>query len=217
MCGAGIRPYGLVPVAGYILLGGKCGSCKARISVRYPLIELACAALGVAAIWLYGVTAAAGVAFLIWALLLAVAVIDAEHMIIPDGLVAALLALALAWAVIGFDGWGFAGLGALNRLAGFAVISVPMFILVLLVDGAFGGGDIKLIAVCGIVLGFRLTLVAAFIAVLLGGGRGIYLKYIKKADVKGVHMPFGPYLCAGVFTAMVCGDTILDWYLGFLG
>ena len=93
-------------------------------------------------------------------------------------------------------------------------VALPMLLLSLFIPGAFGGGDIKLMAVCGFLLGWQLTLIAFFIALLLGGGIAIYLLLSGKRN-RGEHMVFGPALCIGVALSLYFGKEILDYYLGF--
>jgi len=147
---------------------------------------------------------------LVWAaavcgLLLAVTVADFRTMEIPNWLIIALIPCA---AYAAFDGrpiW--------HRILGLFIVSVPMLILTLIIDSAFGGGDIKLIAVCGFMLGYSRTLLAMFIALLLGGLVAIVLLLGGRRG----HIPFGPYICAGVIAAMFAGDIIIAWYFRAFG
>jgi len=84
--------------------------------------------------------------------------------------------------------------------------------LTLAIPGAFGGGDIKLMAVCGFILGWQLALLAFFIALLIGGSIAVFLLASGKRK-RGQHMVFGPAICAGTVTALFFGKEILDWYL----
>ena len=92
---------------------------------------------------------------------------------------------------------------------------VPMFLLCLVIDGAFGGGDIKLMAAAGLFLGWQNTLLAMFFGIVFGGIYGIYLLAAKKAGKKD-HFAFGPFLCAGIVIAMLFGGPVLEWYCAFL-
>lgn len=106
-------------------------------------------------------------------------------------------------------------LGIKSRLIGCVIVSVPMLLLALIVPGGFGGGDIKLMFGAGFFLGAKLTVVAAFIGILLGGGFGALLLAQKKANRKS-QFAFGPFLCIGIAIAMFFGETIADWYMGLL-
>lgn len=142
-------------------------------------------------------------------ILLAISVHDFNTREIPDRLVIALIPLAgLAFFIQPH-------ISLMSRGIGFLTVSLPMLVLALVINGAFGGGDIKLMAVCGFLLGWQNTLVAFFIALMLAGCWIIYLA-IKGRAKKGQHIAFGPALCTGVFTALLVGSEIVDWYIGFL-
>lgn len=127
---------------------------------------------------------------------------------IPDLLTITLIPFAILSA--------FDGLPVTDRIIGFFAISVPMLGLSMIIDSAFGGGDIKLIAVCGFMLGWRNVLLAIFIAIVLGGIVAVALLVTRNKE-KGAHMPFGPYICIGVFVSMLFGDNIIPWYLSLYG
>ena len=96
------------------------------------------------------------------------------------------------------------GISLLARLAGALCVSVPMLVLAVLIPGAFGGGDIKLMAACGLFLGWKITLVSTALAILFGGIYGCYLLAAKKADRKA-HFAFGPFLCIGMAIGLLYG------------
>jgi len=144
------------------------------------------------------------------AILLAVAYIDFRTSEIPDILNIALVPLSVLAIWIQPD------VSLLSRGVGFFAVSLPMLLLALVISGAFGGGDIKLMAVCGFLLGWQNTVLAFFIALLLGGSYAIHLMLTRKRE-RDQHMVFGPALCAGVFVALLYGNTIISWYIGLLG
>ena len=102
-----------------------------------------------------------------------------------------------------------------ERILGMFAVSVPMACLLFFVPGSFGGGDIKLMAVCGLLLGGPRIIAAAFLSVVSGGGYAIWLLASHKAG-RGSHFAFGPFLAAGVVLSLLYGDKLLAWYLGFL-
>lgn len=208
-CRAPIRGGDMVPVLSWFVLRGRCRACGAPISPRYPAVE---AAGGALALWCWLALpwqpGRALCAFAAAALLLAVALIDHDTMEIPNGLVLALAVPALAATLL----WPQPGLA--QRAAGALCVSLPLLVLALF--GGVGGGDVKLMAVCGWMLGWQSCLVAAFLALLLGGARAVWLLAVKKAGRKA-RMPFGPALCAGVFLALLYGRPLLAWYLGLCG
>ena len=141
-------------------------------------------------------------------ILLSVSLIDTETQTIPDRLNLALAVCGAVSVLLSPADW-------LPHIIGALCVSVPMFLLCLVIDGAFGGGDIKLMAGAGFFLGARLTVVAAFLGILLGGGFGALLLAAKKADRK-TRFAFGPFLCIGIAAAMFFGERLADWYIGLL-
>lgn len=207
-CQAPIKGYHNVPLFSYLWLRGKCADCGAPISLRYPLVELFTGLLAILIFAVYGFSFAWLVVFLAGAILICITMIDFDTMTIPNGLVLALMAPALLSFFV------FPELGLLSRVIGIFVISLPMLALALFIPDAFGGGDIKLMAVAGFMLGWGDTLLAAFIGILLGGAVAVYL-LLKKTTAK--HMAFGPYLCIGIMTALLFGDIIIRSYLNLFG
>ena len=210
-CGARVKPYDLIPLISYIILAGKCRSCKAKISLKYPFVELI-TGLGFALLYLFPDLRAMIVFYAaLYAALVTLSFIDFEHKIIPDGIVIFLLAAGVLYNAASF---------ALNQdlfalippVAGFFAASVPMYILALIYKGGMGGGDIKLMAVCGLFLGWSKILLALFIAaavacifVLIGS-----LFKIRKQERSVV---FGPFLSVGIMAALIYGDSLIGWYL----
>lgn len=206
-CERTLRWTELVPVFSYLFLRGRCKTCRARISPRYPAVEALCAALAVACLLRFGPDWRALVAFGVCAVLLAIALIDHDTMEIPDALVIALVPFAVG-AI-----WLWPEVTLLPRGIGLVTISVPMLVLALVIEGAFGGGDIKLMAVCGVLLGWQGVLLAFLLALVPAGSAAIVLLATKKKERKA-QIAFGPYLCAGVAVSLFYGGDIIHWYLG---
>lgn len=205
-CQAPIKPYDLIPILSFFILGGKCRNCKNPISWRYPLIE---SITGITFVWVYlvfGFTYQTIIGILLTSILIIVTVIDFDTMEILDRFQILLFLLALINLFI-------SPLPLLEHLIGFFIISIPFFILAY-ITGGIGGGDIKLIAMAGLLLGYKATLVAFFIASILGGFVAIYLLATKQKERKSL-IAFGPYLCLGVFLAYMYGNQIFSWYINF--
>ena len=213
-CGATIEARDNVPVLSYVLLRGRCRSCGARISLRYPLLELATAALFAGASLRFHAPYTAAVVALLFMVLETMAVIDIEHQIVPNRILyPSLVAFAVLVAVgvaIGDDmGLVRAGLGFLAFGGGLLVVAV-------ISPGGMGMGDVKLAALIGLVLGalgLRYVAVAAALAILAGGLGGIALMVFAGASRKA-KIPFGPYLAAGAVAAAFLAPTIASWYTG---
>ena len=132
-----------------------------------------------------------------------VTLIDISTMEIEDGCHIAILIIALI-SLFTMPETGFVA-----RLIGAFCISVPLLLITVLVPGSFGGGDIKLMAACGLFLGWKLALVSAFLAFLLGSAYGIYLLAAKKADRK-TRFAFGPFLCVGMEIGLLWGQKLIQ-------
>ena len=147
--------------------------------------------------------------FSLLTLLLIIAQIDQQTMEIPNGLVIACIVPAVM-AVFAFP-----DVTLTERLIGFFSVSLPLFAITLAVPGAFGGGDIKLMAVIGFFLGWKMSLTAFMLAVFSGGIYGIGLLLSKKKGAKE-HFAFGPFLCAGTALTLFVGEWLLSWYLSII-
>lgn len=139
-------------------------------------------------------------------LLLMIAWYDQRTMTIPNGLVIACM-IPDVLAVFAFPEVTIS-----SRLIGILSVGLPLLLITLLVPGAFGGGDIKLMAVLGFFLGWKLCLMAFALAILAGGFYGIVFLILKKKSGKA-HFAFGPFLCAGTVVALFAGDQLLSWCL----
>lgn len=210
-CGAELKWYHNIPVFSYVFLRGRCAFCKEKISPRYPLVELLNAGLWVANYFVFGLSWN----LLIWdvavSALVAMAFVDIDT---KEILYTFMIVIALCGAASIFVPqevpvvWW-------ERLLGMAVVSVPMLILAL-ITGGMGGGDVKLYVAIGLLLGWKLTLVSALIAIVLGGIGAVLLIVLKKAK-KGSEMPFGPYIALGVILAGYFGNDLIAWYLSAMG
>ena len=199
-----------VPVLGWVLLKGRCRSCGARISLRYPILELTTALVIAGAFIVYDDVWVAVAIAALTGLMPCIAVIDIEHRIIPNRITyPALVAFAVYLPVA----WAFGAPLALGSAAiGFAAYGGGLFI-VALVSGGMGMGDVKLAALIGGVLGaIGLGLVAvAVAAAIVIGAVGAVVALARGAGRKGT-LPFGPALAGGAVIAAFWGQAIADWY-----
>ena len=212
-CSYDLGTADLIPIFSYLFLRGKCRYCSGRIRVRDTLTEAAggAAALFYAIYYGYygGDYVKAMLIFAFTGVLTVVALMDIDTMEIADGCSAAIAVLAVAGMFLMRE------ITIGQRLIGMLCISVPMLILAIVIPGAFGGGDIKLMAAGGLFLGWRSVLVSAVLGILLGGAYGIYLLASKKNGGKE-QFAFGPFLCAGMILGLLGGNHMINWYLGIL-
>lgn len=202
-CSAPIKPCDLVPILSFLVLKGKCRNCKSKISFRYPIIEFLTGLLFLGVFLIYGYTFTTLIGFVFSAVLIVIAMIDLDTMEIPDIFHFIILGLAIITILI-FKG------NLLDHLIGGLIISLPFFLIAYLTQG-LGGGDIKLVAVSGLLLGIQPVVVGSLIGIILGGIFASFLLITKKKGAKAM-MPFGPFLCIGLYISFLFGPSIFQWY-----
>lgn len=221
-CGAAIRAVDNVPVVSYLLLGGRCRSCRARISWRYPLLEAATSALFLASFLRFGVSFEAPVAALFCALMVVLALIDFDHMILPDALTYPAIALGillqpfLSWARLWEGPWGAMAGAALGALLGSGLLLAvwAAWYLIRREEG-MGLGDAKMLAAIGAFLGWKGVLVSLFFAALSGSVVGLGLMAWGGLGGKA-RLPFGTFLALGGLIALFAGEPLVQAYARLL-
>ena len=205
-----------VPFLSYILLKGKCRSCKQKISPRYLIVELISALSFLTLFVYFGFSAKFWVYSLLSFVLIAITFIDFEFQIIPDrfsvgGLFFGILISALVPSLHYALTWKAS---VINALLGALTGAALMYLTGTLGKLAFkkesmGGGDVKLMAMLGAFLGWKMAILIFFLAPFFGSPAGIYLKFRKKQDI----IPYGPYIAMASFVAMIWGQDILKWII----
>ncbi len=211
-CGHKITALENIPVVSYIFLGGKCRGCKAPISIRYPLVEALTGALTGFVAWHFGPTFAAACAFVfLWALI-ALTFIDADTTLLPDDITLPLMWLGLLLNAFGvFTDIQSAVLGA---ALGYMVLWLVFWAFKFITGKeGMGYGDFKLLAAICAWLGFQMWPVVILLSAVAGSVVGIIGIVVRGKD-KGAKIPFGPYLAAAGFIALIWGPQLNAWYLG---
>ncbi|MFV3330697.1 prepilin peptidase [Pseudomonas sp. NY15437] len=214
-CAHEIKPWENVPVVSWLVLGGKCSACKAPISKRYPLVELACGALSAFIAWHYGFGWQAGAMLLLTWGLLAMSMIDIDHQLLPDDLVLPLLWLGLIVNHFGL----FTNLGDALWGAVFGYLSLwSVYWLFKLITGkeGMGYGDFKLLAMLGAWGGWQVLPLTILLSSLVGAVLGVIMLRLRNAETS-TPIPFGPYLAIAGWIALLWGDQITATYLQFAG
>ena len=196
-CQQRIRWYDNVPVLSFLLLGGRCRSCRQPISWQYPAVEAAMAFLSFALCHSFGLGAAFLIYFLLCAALLAIIFIDFYHQIIPDQI--SLPGIVIGWALSFVNpmlSWLDSGLGLLIGGGIFYAIAAGYYLLTKRVG--MGGGDIKLLAMIGAFLGWQALPFVIFCSALLGSLAGIGAMLKQRKGGKTI-IPYGPFLAAASF------------------
>ncbi len=213
-CGALIRFYDNIPLLSYTLLKGRCRHCGASISPRYPAVELVTGLSALAVYAAFGPTFPALVYFAFIATLWVVTLIDIDHRIIPDTIslpgipIFFLASLAIPTMTVKDSVLGILiGGGSLYAIA-WAYSAIKK------ADG-MGGGDIKLLAMIGALIGWKGVLFTLFASSALGTVTGIGLMIAYGKTMK-MAVPFGPFLSAGAVAYIFFGPRLIDWYLNFL-
>jgi leader peptidase (prepilin peptidase)/N-methyltransferase len=206
-CGTAIKAYDNVPVLAWLWLRGRCRSCKARISPRYPIVEALTAALAVSVVLVKHSAADLALGLTLVGILVPVALIDLEHRIIPNKITlpaaVAAVAIGLALHPAGVPEQLIAGAGAGGFLLAF-LLAYPR---------GMGMGDVKLAAVLGLFLG-RSVAVAILGGVLIGAlVGGLVMARLGVAQGRKTAVPFGPFLALGGIIALLAGPDIVHWYL----
>ncbi len=209
-CGHKITALENIPIISYVFLGGKCSACKTKISSRYPIIEALTGLLTAFLAWKFGVSFAAAAAIgFTWALI-ALTFIDADTTFLPDD-----ITLPLLWAGLLVNVAGtFATLPSAlwGAVAGYLSLwSVYWFFKLATGKEGMGYGDFKLLAAIGAWLGWQMLGQVILLSAAVGAVVGI-IGIVIYGREKGAKIPFGPYLAAAGFIALVWGGEINRWY-----
>ncbi|NWQ40200.1 prepilin peptidase [Bacillus sp. EB106-08-02-XG196] len=208
-CGHQLSALELIPVISYLFQKGKCRGCQSRISPIYPFFESLTGVLFATAPLVIGWSGELVIALTLISMFIIIVVSDIHYMIIPDKI--------LIW---------FAGIFLFERifwplspwwdsLLGTATGFTLLLVIALVSNGGMGFGDVKLYALLGFVLGFKLVLLSFFFSTLFGaviGGLALLFKIIKRKQP----IPFGPFIAAGTLTAYYWGSELIDLYIQFL-
>jgi len=211
-CGNLITWWQNIPVLSYLLLLGKCHKCKAPISIRYPTIEVVTMLLSLVVAWHFGPTLMAVIGIITTWFLIAMSMIDFDHQLLPDSLTLPLMWIGLLAALVPvFTDLRSAVIGA---AAGYLVLWLvyQVFKLITGKEG-MGFGDFKLLAALGALLGWQQLPVIILLSSLVGAVVGLSLIAIAGRD-KSIPIPFGPYLAAAGWIAMLWGEKLTNAYLG---
>jgi leader peptidase (prepilin peptidase)/N-methyltransferase len=221
-CRAPIKAWQNIPVLSWLLLRGRCASCKTGISARYPLVELITASLSAWVAWHFGFGASAACALLVTWALIALTVIDIDHQLLPDGITLPLMwAGLLAAIVIGPMAGTPIPVSARDAIIGAASGYLSLWLVFhafRLVTGkeGMGYGDFKLFAALGAWLGWKLLPLIILLSAASGAALGILMIVMRGRD-RSAPMPFGPYLAAAGWLAMMYGDSLVSGYLRLSG
>jgi leader peptidase (prepilin peptidase) / N-methyltransferase len=220
-CNQRLKPIDLIPVVSYIFQKGKCRYCKTPYSARYAIVEFLTALIFVITYLKY---VDRMFEFIIYALfmsiMIAVFFIDYDHKIIPDQLVICGLVLGVSLYIYSFfhevlifgdRNWWNPLIGMISG-SGFLFIVALIGMIVYKSDDVMGMGDVKLFAPIGLVLGWKMTIVAMFFSVVSAGFISVVLMLLKVKSRKDA-IPFGPFIVIGFYATLIFGQRVLNLYL----
>jgi len=215
-CKHELKWYDLFPLFSWLFLRGKCRYCKTKISAIYPIVESVTGIMFVLS-FVFGTGCHFRLAllgyFAVCSALIVTFCIDRKHMFIPDSM---WITILVGGIVIYIDsliknGWDKSEL--ISRIIGALSISVLFYLIDYLKPDSIGGGDMKLMFGAGFALGLKKSVFALLVAGVVGTVFLIITNSMKKENMKK-KIPFGPYLTIGIFTALIFGDLLINWYTG---
>ena len=205
-CGYQLKWYDLIPIFSYLFLRGRCRKCGARISVQYPIIEAVNGILYVLLFLKYRLSIETLLYCLLFSALLALSIIDFRTFEIPVGFNYFILVLGIARVVTDYRNW-------LLYVIGLVSVSAVLLLIFLITKGrGIGGGDVKLMAATGLLLGWKLNVLGFVIGCILGAVIHVIRMKVSK---EGRTLAMGPYLSAGIAISVFFGAEIVSWYVSF--
>ncbi len=209
-CGTRLRWHDNIPILSYITLGARCRSCRTRISVRYPLVEIATAAIFIGHYVVFGWTPLLAVRLIFAAAMIALFVIDLEHHLLPDAITLTGIVVGLVASLFLPPGF-VASLIAVLAGGGFLWIVGEAYYRYAGQEG-MGGGDVKMLAMIGAFLGWQLTLLTLIASSFLGSIVGLVIVVFRFGGMKSP-LPFGTFLALAALLASIWGEGVLTWYM----
>jgi len=211
-CQHRIKAIDNIPVLSYIFLKGKCRNCGEKISIRYPTVELLTAVIYILIYSIYGWTIITLIYLILSSALIIISFIDLDEQIIPDE-------ISLPGIILGFIiSFFMPYITVYNSFFGILAGGGIIYIIAILGSAIFkkeamGGGDVKLAAMIGAFLGWKLVILSLFVGFFMGAVAGLFLIGLKIKSKEDL-IPFGPFIVLGSFIAMFWGNNILSWYFG---
>ena len=207
-CNHQLKWYDNIPLFSWITLRGRCRYCKAPISPQYPIIEASNGFLWLLVAIVKGISVDSLLYALLFSALLTLSVIDFRTYEIPAGINIFILALGLIMVALHYKDW-------LDHLIGFLAVSIPLYIIIVVTKGrGIGGGDMKLMASAGLILGWKLIVLAFALGCIIGAPIHVLRMKVSGADRV---LAMGPYLSLGIAISVLWGEKLLAWYLGMAG
>jgi len=212
-CGRQLSWFENLPVVSWVALGAKCRTCKSPLSIRHPLIEAITAAMFGLAAWYYGPSITLLSRLVFGCALIVLFAIDLEHHLLPNVITLPGIVIGFLFSFMTEPGWVASLIGILVGGGGLWLVAEAYYRL--RHEEGLGMGDVKMLAMIGAFVGWKLTLMTLMLASLAGSAVGLTFIAIKKGDLKYA-LPFGTFLAMGAALAATVGPGLLGWYMGFL-
>jgi leader peptidase (prepilin peptidase)/N-methyltransferase len=212
-CGRELSWFENVPVVSWAALGGRCRTCKAPLSIRHPILEVMTAAMFGAAAWYYGPGLLLVSRLAFGCALLVLFAIDLEHHLLPNVITLPGIAVGFGFSFVTDTGWLPSLMGIMVGGGGLWLVAEAYYRLRR--EEGLGMGDVKMLAMIGAFIGWKLALMTLMLASLAGSAVGIALIAARKGNLKYA-LPFGTFLAVGAAVAATVGPGLLGWYMGFL-
>lgn len=203
-CSHRLSWYDLIPIFSYILLRGKCRYCNKGISIQYPFVEILNGLLYILIYIVFGINLLSIIYCIFFSILTILSFIDFKHGIVPDKLNFIIFLLSIPIIILNKQ-------NIVLHIVGFFAVSVPMLLTALLTNG-FGGGDIKLYAVSGLIIGWKLALLSVFFMSVSASVYAIYSVLYKNKKLNNT-IPLVPFISFGIIVSVLFGNSIISWYL----
>jgi leader peptidase (prepilin peptidase)/N-methyltransferase len=212
-CGRALSWYENIPIVSFAVLGGRCRTCRTPIGSRYPLIEALTALMFVAAWWHYGPGILLLSRLVFGCALIVLFAVDLEHHLLPNVITLPGIVVGLVFSLVTEPGWRDALIGVVA--GGGILYTVAEVYFRIRHEEGLGMGDVKMLAMIGAFVGWKLTLLTLMMASLAGSIIGLALIVTRRGGMKYA-LPFGTFLALGAAVAATVGPAFLDWYLGLL-
>jgi leader peptidase (prepilin peptidase)/N-methyltransferase len=210
-CGYTLRWYDNIPVLSYLWLRGRCRSCRAPISIRYPIVEVITMLVFLLHLYVFGWSALMAVRLVFACALIVLFAIDLEHHLLPNIITLPGIAVGLIFSVIVPPGIRDALLGAI--LGGGVLWLIGEAYFRFSGQEGMGGGDVKMLAMVGAFLGWQLVLVTLVTSSVAGSLIGMLVIAFRRGGLKYA-LPYGTFLALGALVSSIAGDLIINWYVG---
>ena len=206
-CETKLKYYDLIPVLSYIINKGKCRYCGEKISFQYPIVELLTGLLFLLTFLNYDLTSEFIIFIFLISVLIVVSFIDIKYQIIPNEITFTFIPIGLILSLF------FNHIKFLDSLLGLLIPAGILLLIAFIYKKGMGIGDVKLIGMIGVFIGWEYALISIFIGALFGSIYGIYMMVTGNMTRK-TRIPFGPFISLGAVIMILYGSLLIDWYLG---